>query len=346
MLKTKEQKGITLISLVITIILLLILATVAISLAVDSDGLFSKAGEAANKWNTSVAQEQSTIQNLINRLNQKTLGEVYSEEMQGQSVTYEANGQKEWIILGEDSEKAGNILITIKEPIANGFNLYGSAEKWLSYEADLHDACAVYGGSISGVEVEARSITMEDINLVTGFEEPEFTTYTFGNIQDYANNKVNYLYPKVGSTWTDGDGTEWISWKLPTEENEATFEENYYLYNDTTCRWNGDNIDVSEMIESEKADLIWGANNELRYLVASRSLYIWDGGVEFNMAGVYNGYASRYNDVMCSSLSGSCDDTGSLGSFGLRPVVSVPSYVPVEEVNGIYDFVQINQETD
>ena len=53
---TKEikAKGITLVSLVITVILLLILAGVAITLAVDSNGLFARAGEAANKWNTSI----------------------------------------------------------------------------------------------------------------------------------------------------------------------------------------------------------------------------------------------------------------------------------------------------
>ena len=65
MLKTKEPKGITLISLVITIIILLILATVAISLAVDSNGLFGKAGDAANSWNTSVAEEEGSIQDML-----------------------------------------------------------------------------------------------------------------------------------------------------------------------------------------------------------------------------------------------------------------------------------------
>ena len=66
MLKTKEPKGITLISLVITIIILLILALVAISLAVDSNGLFSKAGDATNSWNTSVAEEEGSIQDMLN----------------------------------------------------------------------------------------------------------------------------------------------------------------------------------------------------------------------------------------------------------------------------------------
>ncbi len=68
MFKTKEQKGITLISLVITVIILLILAAVAINLAVDSNGLFKKTGDAANTWNTSVAEEQDAMGGLIDTL--------------------------------------------------------------------------------------------------------------------------------------------------------------------------------------------------------------------------------------------------------------------------------------
>ena len=61
----KSTQGITLVSLVITIIILLILAGVAINLAVDSDGLFSKAGEAANKWNIATGAEHTQLTNLI-----------------------------------------------------------------------------------------------------------------------------------------------------------------------------------------------------------------------------------------------------------------------------------------
>ena len=65
----KNQRGITLVSLVITIIVLLILATVAITLAVNSDGLFQKAGQAANNWNASVQEEDATLTNLMNFAN-------------------------------------------------------------------------------------------------------------------------------------------------------------------------------------------------------------------------------------------------------------------------------------
>lgn len=65
----KNQKGITLVALVITIIVLLILAGVAITLAVNHGDLFNHANNAATKWNAAVQNEAGTISNLLNDLN-------------------------------------------------------------------------------------------------------------------------------------------------------------------------------------------------------------------------------------------------------------------------------------
>lgn len=65
----KNQKGITLVALVITIIVLLILAGVAITLTVNQDSLFDKANNAAIKWNESVTNEQNSMNDLMNSLN-------------------------------------------------------------------------------------------------------------------------------------------------------------------------------------------------------------------------------------------------------------------------------------
>lgn len=70
--KKNLNKGITLIALVITIIVLLILAGVAINMAIDSDGLFGKANEAVQKWNSAVAQEDRIIQNILTHLDKIT----------------------------------------------------------------------------------------------------------------------------------------------------------------------------------------------------------------------------------------------------------------------------------
>ena len=56
----KAQKGITLVALVITIIVLLILAMVSISI-VNQQGLFDRASNAATKYNKAAEDEQANI---------------------------------------------------------------------------------------------------------------------------------------------------------------------------------------------------------------------------------------------------------------------------------------------
>ena len=46
----KKEKGITLVALVVTIIILLILAGVTITIALSDNGLFHKARESRNTW--------------------------------------------------------------------------------------------------------------------------------------------------------------------------------------------------------------------------------------------------------------------------------------------------------
>ena len=60
-----KQKGITLIALIITIVILLILATVTIDVAIDGK-LFDTAKDAVDKTNDRVAEEQETIDELMN----------------------------------------------------------------------------------------------------------------------------------------------------------------------------------------------------------------------------------------------------------------------------------------
>ena len=53
-----RQKGITLIALVITVIVMLILAGVAISMTIGENGIFRKASEAKEIHNEQVAREK------------------------------------------------------------------------------------------------------------------------------------------------------------------------------------------------------------------------------------------------------------------------------------------------
>ncbi len=64
----KNKKGITLVALVITVVVMLILAGVAIAAVVDGDGLFSKARQSAGIYENAAQDEQDKIQSMINEI--------------------------------------------------------------------------------------------------------------------------------------------------------------------------------------------------------------------------------------------------------------------------------------
>ena len=62
----KQAKGITLIALVVTIIVLLILAGIALNLTIGENGIFSRAEKAANTWRNAETNEQLALGELGN----------------------------------------------------------------------------------------------------------------------------------------------------------------------------------------------------------------------------------------------------------------------------------------
>ena len=66
-LKTKQEKGITLIALIITIVVLLVLAAVAIS-SIKNDGIISKAQDVTNKYNEAQTSEKNMLDEYLNYL--------------------------------------------------------------------------------------------------------------------------------------------------------------------------------------------------------------------------------------------------------------------------------------
>ena len=267
--------------------------------------------------------------------------------MIGQKITYSSNGQEDWIVFGRDS--SGNILITTELPIDNQFNLYGSAEKWLTYEDDLNAVCDDYGGSIQGREVNSRSITMDDINYVAGFTEPEWDSYTFGGTQNYNEKQVDYWYPSESATGTN-------YWEQDPSSNPQTFKNDWYGY---YCNWddgiyyykgadtNGNNVLIeTRNINTENLHYIWGGNTEdtcyNEYLVASRSVGVYSDAACFYVAYVsYGGtYANSYYLCYSDAFIG-VGGRGEIGSFGVRPVVVLPSDLLVkEQSDGTYDLAK------
>ena len=66
----KEQKGITLVALVITIIVLLILAGVTIAMVLGDNGIINRANEAKTKTEQSQKDENKFYENAEKYINQ------------------------------------------------------------------------------------------------------------------------------------------------------------------------------------------------------------------------------------------------------------------------------------
>lgn len=81
-MRTKNDKGITLIALIVTVIVLLILAGISINATIGNNGLIAKGKQAQNE---AIEMQESTTQNRE---------ELY-EELVGNKVDYEQEGQVE-----------------------------------------------------------------------------------------------------------------------------------------------------------------------------------------------------------------------------------------------------------
>ena len=70
----KDERGITLIALAVTIVVILILAGVTIDAVFSENGIINKAKEAANAMNNAVANDQAELNELFNELNEMMNG--------------------------------------------------------------------------------------------------------------------------------------------------------------------------------------------------------------------------------------------------------------------------------
>ncbi|NLC87865.1 MAG: hypothetical protein GX682_03715 [Clostridiaceae bacterium] len=66
----KGQKGITLVALVITIIVLIILAGVSIALVLGDDGIVNKAKSGAQNYALAANEETGVLQNIFTYVNE------------------------------------------------------------------------------------------------------------------------------------------------------------------------------------------------------------------------------------------------------------------------------------
>ena len=153
----KEVKGITLVALVVTIIVLIILAGVAISLTIGNNGIFERAGNSADKYKEASKNEEDEMKNAVNFIDNYLLGKENDDESSDKDDEEEGSipiTESEWELSGlNDEEKNidGYYLIendcTIKDETGIT-ELTSTGDKVLKVADGI--TCTIEGGAFLG----------------------------------------------------------------------------------------------------------------------------------------------------------------------------------------------------
>ena len=182
------KNGITLIALIITIILMLILASVAINVVIDG-GLFNQAGKAVN--NTEIASEKETVQKatVLAESTSKT-GRITVEEMQKAINSITQEGSANAIDNGDTIVVKFNKSDRYYE-IDNKGNVEGPKE----LVKDEHPGDLTKGGTCDGSEENPYQITcIEDLVVFS-------IMVNGGNTElGISSNRFSYKYVELTRT--------------------------------------------------------------------------------------------------------------------------------------------------
>ena len=216
-----------------------------------------------------------------------------------------------WRVLGMNEND--EILLISEAPTNKELRFYGYVG-YNNYETVLNDTCkALYSNTELGAT--ARSITMDDIDKYLGGSNFDKTTFggssTKGGYGYQNENEITsqFKYDKKTNTLTKESCT------IPAKDLTST----RYTY------------EIDEYIKSNiDKEILRGtdAENPYSYWGASRAVYV-DDFAGWNVGYVYDG-GVRVGSYSCSSTGYEGDK-----SLRLRPVVSLPSRVTINQVGKI-----------
>ena len=244
----RENGGITLIALVITIIVLLILAGVSIAMLTGENGLLTQAQKAKEQTEIATEEEQRTLLKYEYELAKlqgeisetKTFGEYsmeeeikekYGEDIKiGDTVNYEDNVEEydgTWKVLGIEN---GQILLMSSNPVNNNYTINGK-NGFLNLKENLNKECEKYSEG-AGAD-SARSLRVEDINKITGYnpENPE-------NVEKYRKDTIAEYGKTVTFTLEDGH----VKYKC---SNGQTLDTTLKSFEHVDGRMLGENLEIS-----------------------------------------------------------------------------------------------------
>ena len=222
----KKEKGITLVALVVTIIVLLILAAISIGILLGDNGVVGKAEESRDK--TIIAQEKEYIKLAYQKLEMEKAvngGDITAENLNTELKNYDDKtkvneiqqseiGDREIVIKKENSSEYGEIIF---EETGHEYVVSLEIDPNKTRYIITYNANGGYGGPTSQTKVEGTDLIITSLT-------PERKGYLFlGWSESASGNSIQYeagdrytkeesktLYAVWQRNWTDADAVAQI----------------------------------------------------------------------------------------------------------------------------------------
>ena len=195
--KFGESKAVTLIALVITIIVLLILAGVAIAMLTGENGIISKAMQAKTKTEDSKETEEAGLKEIENYINGKSAeAGVVVQDLK----SIKSDGTEGEVIGEKVSDGAGGVV-----PIPSGFYYVGGIAKSGTVISDnLADKDKYKGQEVVGTDLSGNQFVFIPVN---GIDLKYEQDHTYDGKHEYVYTTELSGYTSQ-SEWSDDSGEQ------------------------------------------------------------------------------------------------------------------------------------------
>ena len=377
MKKFKEtQRGITLIALVITIVILIILATVTLNVVLGDGGLIQRAQQAKELTEEAAAKEEQQILNLTGYFDELAADSVveafkagdikvgdyvnYTPDSNspvnlteadtgyGTTQTYSVDSSTTWRVLGL-SEDGQHLLLTSGSPIKKDgedpYLVLQGATGYLNCVQTLNKAASVYNNST--LAEETRSMTIEDIENVLGdmtVEYPQEGEHGTGKVyftddEDKTPIGGTTSYPSYTYTAEDYTPEGAATLTHATAGEKVTADAWMFMY--TT-----DGETRADYVPERVYDMLFAGTTESSnysksYWLASPGVFADSDIAGFGPGAVIRGGASSGSGYLFNSSGG----WTAIG-FAVRPVVVLKSSVTVDQLEVVADKTEATWNTE
>ena len=377
MKKFKEtQRGITLIALVITIVILIILATVTLNVVLGDGGLIQRAQQAKELTEEAAEKEEQQILNLTGYFDELAADSVveafkagdikvgdyvnYTPDSNspvnlteadtgyGTTQTYSVDSSTTWRVLGL-SEDGQHLLLTSGSPIKKDgedpYLVLQGATSYLNCVQTLNKAASVYHNST--LAEETRSMTIEDIENVLGdmtVEYPQEGEHGTGKVyftddEDKTPIGETTSYPSYTYTAEDYTPEGAATLTHATAGEKVTADAWMFMY--TT-----DGETRADYVPERVYDMLFAGTTESSnysksYWLASPGVFADSDIAGFGPGAVIRGGASSGSGYLFNSSGG----WTAIG-FAVRPVVVLKSSVTVDQLEVVADKTEATWTTE